>query len=565
MSTILEDEPKDLKSKFLALKTHREIADLLDVSLKKLMYHTRVSNPAAKYTVFIVSKKSGGWRMISAPATALKILQMKLNQVLAAVYEPKPSVHGFTARRSVVTNAHVHAGAKFILNVDLKDFFPSINFGRVRGLFTAKPYSLDPEVATLLAQLSCNESLPQGAPTSPVISNMICARMDTELQKLAHRFHCRYTRYADDLTFSTFTNSFPKPIARFESTPAGEQLQIGPELQKIVRGNGFTFNPVKIRLQGRNKRQQVTGLTVNEFPNVTRKYASQLRAMLYAWRTFGLDRAQQEFLKKYDQKRRNPNLPPPSFMRVVKGKLDFLRMVRGKDSSLYIKLLRQYAQLARDFSFTNLVSGHDGLPMIKRALWVLETAADVDGDTIIGQGTAFALAGVGLVTCAHVVHPATEAFQPGQPNKRYQITVLAIEPTIGLAVIEPPVPLDVELLRGDATALREDDPVSVYGFPNYRPGDEGLLNRGAVTGFRVQSAIRRVLVDAHIVEGNSGGPVLDKNNRVLGVAVTGADSFGNAPTTEKHAMIPIDALRHLKSEWKSQPSEAAPPEGQLNL
>jgi RNA-directed DNA polymerase len=543
MSIVLKDPPADLKAKFLSLNTHQDLADLLDVSLKKLMYHARVCKPSAKYTNFNVAKKSGGQRIISAPATALKILQRKLNQVLTTVYEPKPSVHGFTTDRSVVSNAKIHAGAKFLLNVDLKDFFPSINFGRVRGLFMAKPYGLNADVATLLAQLACDGSLPQGAPTSPVISNMICAKMDAELQRLAQRFHCRYTRYADDLSFSTFTNSFPKALARLVSTPAGEQLEVGSELEKVIIGNGFAQNQEKVRLQTRQKRQQVTGLTVNEFPNVTRRYVSQLRAMLHAWETFGLENAQTEFLTKYDQKRRNPMLPPPSFVRVVKGKLDFLRMVRGKDDSQYIKLLRQYARLAPNFSFTNLVCAHDNLSMIRDALWVLETA---ETSSSFSQGTAFALAGVGLVTCAHVIQADTEAFRPNLVNKRYPVTVLAIEPTIDLAVIAPPVPLEVQLVRGDPTRLIEADPVSVYGFPNYRLGDQGLIHRGAVTGFRIESTIRRVLVDAHIVEGNSGGPVLDKNNRVGGVAVTGADSFANVPTTEKHAMVPIDALLHLK-------------------
>lgn len=547
MSIVLKDPPGDLRIKFLALTTHEDVAALLDVQLKNLMYHVRVSKPAAKYTVFNVGKKSGGQRTISSPVTALKILQRKLNQVLAAVYQPKTSVHGFTTGRSVVTNAQVHAGSKFILNVDLKDFFPSINFGRVRGLFKAKPYNLNPEVATLLAQLSCNGSLPQGAPTSPIISNMICAKMDTELQRLAQRFNCRYTRYADDISFSTFTNSFPKPLARFVDTPAGQQLQIGIELDKIINGNGFTPNQDKVRLQARYKRQQVTGLTVNQFPNVTRRYISQLRAMLYAWRTFGLDSAQKEFHAKYDLKRRNPKLPAPSFGRVVKGKLDFLRMVRGKDDSLYIKFLRQYAQLVPNFSFTNLVCAHDGISMIRKALWVLETAVDTGGGPTIVQGTAFALAGVGLVTCAHVVYPETEAFRPDEVAKRYPITVLATEPTIDLAIIKPPVPLEVELSRGDVTRLKEAESVWVYGFPNYNYGDMGLLNKGAVTGFRPKSAIRRILVDAHIIAGNSGGPVLDKSNRVIGVAVTGADSFVNASTTENHGVIPIDALQHLKS------------------
>jgi RNA-directed DNA polymerase len=166
----------------------------------------------------------------------------------------------------------------------------------------AKPYHLNATVATLLAQIACDGSLPQGAPTSPVISNMICAKMDSQLQRLAQRFNCRYTRYADDLTLSPFKTSFPKPLARFVVTAAGEQLEVGSELQRIIDENGFTVNPSKVRLQSEYQRQEVTGLTINEFPNVSRKYISQLRAMLHAWEKFGLDQAEEAFQTKWDRK-----------------------------------------------------------------------------------------------------------------------------------------------------------------------------------------------------------------------------------------------------------------------
>ena len=448
----------------------------------------------------------------------------------------------------MATNARVHAGAKFVLNADLKDFFPTINFGRVRGLFMAKPYNLNATVATLLAQIACDGSLPQGAPTSPAISNMICAKMDSQLQPLAQRFNCRYTRYADDLTFSTSTKRFPRPLARFVDTPTGGQLEIGSELEKVIKDNGFTANPDKIRLQTRNTRQEVTGLTINQFPNVSRRYVNQLRAMLHAWERFGLDGAEREFHAKWDRKHRHPKLPKPSFVRVVRGKLAFLRMVRGKGDRVYIKFLRQYARLAPNFRFTARVGAQDDLALIRRTLWVLETAVDTNDGAVIVHGTAFALAGVGLVTCSHANYPGTEAFRPEEPNMRFQTTLIAEDPTVDLAIITIPSNQEAELLTGDVSSVNVADPAFVYGFPNYSRGDTGLRHAGTVTGFRTRSGIRRILVDAHIIKGNSSGPVLDGANRVIGVAVTGADNERDAPDTENHGVIPIDALKFLRPQ-----------------
>src|SRR5690606_8958560 len=131
---------------------------------------------------------------LSIPTESLKIIQQKLNQVLQLVYKPKLSTHGFVNNRSIVTNADAHIKKKkhrYILNVDIKDFFPSINFGRVRGMFMAPPYNQPEHVATVLAQICCsNNELPQGAPTSPIVSNMICAQMDSQLQQLAKPHRC---------------------------------------------------------------------------------------------------------------------------------------------------------------------------------------------------------------------------------------------------------------------------------------------------------------------------------------------------------------------------------------
>lgn len=335
------------KNIFLSLRTPREVADLLDIEYGRLVYHLYKIKDEDKYKSFNLPKKTGGVREINSPVTALKLIQQKLNEILLDVYQPKPSVYGYVRKRNIVLNARKHKRAKFILNLDLENYFPSINFGRVRGLFMGKPYYLPASVATVLAQICCHKNaLPQGAPTSPTISNMICGQMDSQLQTLAMKNKCYYTRYADDITFSTFLKEFPESIAKFISI---NEVIVSQELQTIINSNGFSINGKKVRLQPRYRRQEVTGLTVNKFPNVRRKYVRQVRSMLHAWDKYGITDAEKEFFIKYEDKSRNPDLEMPAFGQIIKGKIEFLGMVKGKKDAVYLKLLSKYNSLhARD-------------------------------------------------------------------------------------------------------------------------------------------------------------------------------------------------------------------------
>jgi RNA-directed DNA polymerase len=252
--------------------------------------------------------------------------------------------------KNIVTNAQAHAKKRYVLNIDLKDFFPSINFGRVRGMLMATPYNLPPDVATVLAQICCyNNQLPQGAPSSPIITNMICAKMDSQLQWLAKDCKSTYTRYADDITFSTTLPKFPNKLAYVLTGEDTEKVFIGNRLLAIIHENGFEINEQKIRLQVKGNHQEVTGLTTNLFPNVDRKYVRQVRAMLYAWAKSGLEAAENEYFDKYVSKSRLPIKQKLKFKQVLRGKIEFIGMVKGKEDSIYQKFIQQY-QLLYKFS-----------------------------------------------------------------------------------------------------------------------------------------------------------------------------------------------------------------------
>lgn len=373
-----------LRHDFLQLKKPEDIARLLEVSYDRLVYHIYKVPDEKKYTEFLVAKRSGSFRTILAPDTALKIIQRKLSQVLYSVYEPKAPVHGFVPDRSIVTNAKKHAKKRFLLNIDLQDFFGTIHFGRVRGVFMAPPYNCPEKVATVLAQTCCHYNmLPQGAPTSPVVSNMVCARLDSALRLLAKRTKSTFTRYADDITFSTTLSTFPKELAYINireeksRTVVGKRIEaatdhyymlksretrsresfhlssvienieivVGEELSKVISDNGFKVNPNKTRLQHKTQHQEVTGLTVNKFPNVNRKLVREVSSMLHVWSKFGLISAQHEYGKKLSEKIEISAEDIPFFQEVVRGKINLIGMVRGKDDDIYRKYMSWYNSL----------------------------------------------------------------------------------------------------------------------------------------------------------------------------------------------------------------------------
>jgi retron-type reverse transcriptase len=239
-----------------------------------------------KYKTFSIPKRTGGVRTISAPCPELKLLQRRLSDGLQSCWDEintkkkvaKAISHGFRRGCSILSNAKVHRGRRFVFNVDIKDFFDSINFGRVYGFFLKNSdFSLADPVAKIVAAIAChNGNLPQGSPCSPVISNLIGQILDIRLAKLARDQGCSYSRYADDLTFSTNQPVFPPAIA---ALGANHSWEAGDELTKIISRSGFQLNPKKTRMQYRDSRQEVTGLIVNRRANTTPEYRRLARAM----------------------------------------------------------------------------------------------------------------------------------------------------------------------------------------------------------------------------------------------------------------------------------------------
>lgn len=272
-----------------------DLAALLGYSAKTLAYILYKIPLKAKYTTFQVPKKSGGFRDISAPIDHLKVLQRHLANTLYACRDEidresgrKAISHGFRRGYSIVTNAQPHHSRRFVLNLDLKDFFPTFNFGRVRGFFIKNhDFALNEKVATLIAQIACHDAgLPQGSPCSPGIADLLAHLLDVRLAQLARKHRVTYTRYADDLTFSTNQKQFPAALAVQDGEDGGK-WELGKDLVDRVTGAGFIINADKTRMQCRMSRQLVTGLTVNEKVNVRSEYYKETRAMCDALFKYG--------------------------------------------------------------------------------------------------------------------------------------------------------------------------------------------------------------------------------------------------------------------------------------
>lgn len=310
------------------------------------MYLLRVVPLANRYRAFQLQRKSGTPRTIQAPIKPLKAIQATLAAGLQAYYRPRAAVHGYVPVKSILTNARVHRRQLWVLRVDLADFFPSVNFGRVRGLFLKPPFSFPEKVATLLAQICChNNQLPQGAPTSPLISNLVCRGLDAQLSRLATSERLYYTRYCDDLVFSTNRSKMPSSIVlRDEETGL---VRAGSALVQIVQGNGFRINETKTVLRKRTQRQMVTGLVTNAFVNVPRDYIRSIRSLLHIWRLYG-DAAAIESLNRH----RPINRPPTQSIDLglmVRGRIQYVGAVKGWNSSVYRSLAARLQRLDPTF------------------------------------------------------------------------------------------------------------------------------------------------------------------------------------------------------------------------
>lgn len=322
-----------IESGKISITSVSDIANLLEVPAGQLLYI--LYHKKDNYRTFEIEKKSGKKRTINAPTGGLSILQAKLKPVIEYFYRPKKSAHGFIKGKSIITNANMHTKKKFVVNIDLENYFESITFARVYGIFKSKPFNFAHPAATVLAQLCTqNGKLPQGACTSPILANLASTSLDKQLTQLAGRKNISYSRYADDITFSFNQEKVTDIIDKNEDG----SYAISETIDNIISKNGFKINHEKFRVQTKNTRQSVTGLVVNEKVNIDRKYIRITRSMIHRWKE---DKVKYALLftteKGYLTK--NNSQAIEIFRNHIYGRLSFIKMVRGENYPGYLKLI----------------------------------------------------------------------------------------------------------------------------------------------------------------------------------------------------------------------------------
>jgi RNA-directed DNA polymerase len=333
-------------------------------------------NRDALYRVISIKKKRGGYRDIQIPAGKLKAVQRTLLRMFENEFKAHKCATGFVKKKNIRDHASLHTKKRWLYSLDIKDFFPSITWQRLYGMFMSYPFNASPSVARVLSNLTTYQgSLPQGAPTSPFLSNMICRKLDSRLYNWAKNNQYVYSRYADDITISTNKKVFYEEDQNF--------------IINIIESEGFEINKEKVRLVPYFNRQLVTGLVVNQKVNTLREYARGVRAILHNIERYGWKSQAERELTSYfeiqddssineynEYKRKNINkwhydeikekqrtdnliINPKhynlkiqnhsevankikTFKRVVKGKIEFLGLIIGKDKDRYKHLIDKY-------------------------------------------------------------------------------------------------------------------------------------------------------------------------------------------------------------------------------
>jgi len=428
------------------------------------------------------------------------------------------------------------------VNIDIKDFFPSIHFKRVENILKSSRYGISESVARAIAQIAChNGRLPMGAPTSGVLSNIVCAPLDAALMRHAKLYNVRYTRYVDDITLSTSSRSaFASGIA----VPPDKELilrdlaHLSTDLVAIVNGAGFALNPKKVWIVGPRARHSVTGLVTNRKVNVPKEFFSELRGALHAIDAYGLSAATTRFgeIKK-------PGWST-NIVKNVAGRLAYL----GQVTSFGLKYTR-IAKRARAL----ISSSRIYLPATDVALAVYQLSTLIDEH----EGTAFHV-GKGLfLTAAHVFPTNMEMgfarlHRPG--DALFTTACVGIDYDLDIALLRAAKPSAFDSAPSIKMKIRAPlpgDQLLTIGFPQYSPGNSHSEIAVRVTGTRMTFGVERIECDRPFPHGASGGPVVDQHGYGVGVVHSGP-ALGSEDAPLGTTFTPYSTFKASLAGWEKE-------------
>ena len=353
-------QKKLIKAKFKAARTKKDLVEVLNyakqmmygedcepIRLKSLNYYANPNFCKKRYTRFTIPKKSGEDRIINAPVKGLKSILKVLNLVLQCVHVYNEQSIGFVPGKSILDGAKIHTKQNYVYNIDLENFFHSFDRSRVKTGLMKYGLGLNDEQEPMAFFIAClathpfkidgrlQNVLPQGSPASPTLTNILTKKLDRRLNGLAKKYSCKYSRYADDITFSCSKNIF-------------KEIDFKKELKRIIETDQkLKIKKTKTRLlvnRGR-KRQEVTGLVVNNKVNVKSSYVKEIRMLLYYWETYGFKKANSIFQSKNKFEKGKAKSANVDLKKVLAGKLEFLKMIRGEEDPRYLKLKSRYKSL----------------------------------------------------------------------------------------------------------------------------------------------------------------------------------------------------------------------------
>ena len=517
----------EISKKFLKIKTLDDLADILKCKLNTLLYYCKYRQSSKCYTSFLLKKKSGGERLIVAPNKQLKYIQKRLSDILYDIYSPKKIATGFIKNKSVATNALVHSNKRMVLNIDIENFFDSIHFGRVFGVFKKPPFNFSYDIALAIAQLvCCNGQLPQGAPTSPIISNLVCRTLDNDLAGVSRKYKILCTRYCDDITFSTKAKDFPQSIAYFSN----DNLVIGEELNQIFEKNKFKLNYSKIRLKNSHSRQMVTGIVVNEKPNILNWKYRKFRTILHYTYCNGLKKGAER--NGYISE---GQLDEDAFNRYLVGTINYYKMVMTVYSSKYQALAKKY----NEFIGRDIFSIPDSFETdILKYVFIIEDKKEGY------YGTAFLVKNIGLVTCLHNIFglkttidreklenkilTGVKVYLPSNENRTYNVSLKEVFNTEDLMVLNIDIPNDRGFDIENCGFSKSEGGFIAVGYPNYHKGDTATVLRGINISAKTHNFGQELYsVDKTFIIGSSGGPIFNKKLKVVGYIDRGSECSGD--------------------------------------
>ncbi|MDO4162727.1 MAG: reverse transcriptase domain-containing protein [Pseudomonadota bacterium] len=468
------------------------------------------------YTKFEIPKRNGGKREICVPNTTLKNIQKYIASSFLKDIPFRNCVQAYVHKKSIITNARCHINKNYLLKLDIDNFFPSITYKRVYGLFKNYPFSYTNGLAHKLAKLSTYQNiLPQGSPLSPIISNLICRDLDKEIIKLGKKYNFFYTRYSDDITISSKNKISQQTIN---------------EIKSIITQNNFTINDKKTVLKTKTQRLMVTGIKVNEKTNLLKKYKNQIRAMLFDWEQNGLIKAQARH-NKFIGKNKN-------FVEVIKGKILYLRQVCGEENTFFQNVSTKYNYLASADGFS-LINNKEHI--LKTACWVIE------GD--FNQGSCVFISPNILITANHNIEDEDiskiKIFNEYLHTEIKNLSLVAKDKGIDIALLKIPAQ-DAEknksinhlVLRKKKglPSLKKD--YCLIGYPNFSHGDKLKIQYGKILTEKIYMKSKHFEIEQQIYSGNCGGALLDKERRIVGIP-----QYGNSET--QNLVISFEEI------WKS--------------